>query len=97
MAQPAHAHGVSHSLVLSATVAGQEMVVFPANLWAGGLTVEGMFDEQEVTGDCFTEIVGLDEPFGRSLFGSGRPAKWEKVAPRKPRARAAPAPRSVAP
>jgi predicted secreted hydrolase len=67
------------SLALRATVEGQEMVVFPANLWAGGLEVEGVFDGVPVTGDCFTEVVGLDEPFGRSLLRSGRPKKWEKV------------------
>ena len=55
------------------------MVVFPANLWAGGLEVEGVFDDKPVTGDCFAEIVGLDEPFGRSLLSSGRPKKWEMV------------------
>ncbi len=60
----------------------QEMVVFPANLWAGGLTVEGVFDDQPVTGDCFTEMVGVDEPFGRSLLHTGRPRRWEMVQPR---------------
>ena len=70
------------SLALEAAVAGQEMVVFPVNLWAGGLTVEGVFDGQPVTGECFAEVVGLDEPFGRNLLRSGRPTKWEMVKPK---------------
>ncbi len=60
-------------LVLKAAVAGQEMVVFPANLWAGGVEVSGYFDGAEVTGDAFVELLGLDAPFGRSWFESGRP------------------------
>jgi len=60
-------------LELRAVVPGQEMVVFPANLWAGTLAVTGDFDGAAVTGDCFTEVVGLDEPFGRGLFRSGKP------------------------
>jgi predicted secreted hydrolase len=74
------------TLVLEAAVAGQEMVVFPANLWAGAMTVEGVFDGEPVTGDCFTEVVGLDTPFGRSLFASGRPAGGKtRAAPRRER------------
>ncbi len=60
-------------LVMDAVVPGQEMEVFPANLWAGALTVKGVFDDESVTGDCFAEVVGLDEPFGRALFRSGAP------------------------
>lgn len=60
-------------LILEAVVDGQEMVVFPANLWAGTLDVSGAWDGEAVTGDCFGEVVGLDEPFGRSLLRSGRP------------------------
>jgi len=61
------------SLLLKAVVPGQEMVGMPANMWAGALDVRGTFDGQEVTGDCFSEHLGLDVPFGRSLFQSGRP------------------------
>jgi predicted secreted hydrolase len=61
------------ALVLRAVAPAQEMVVFPANLWAGTLAVEGVFDGEPVTGDCFAEIVGLDEPFGRDLVRTGRP------------------------
>ena len=60
------------TLELTAVAGAQEMVVFPANLWAGALTVDGTFDDQPVTGDCFAEVVGLDEPFGRALVRSGR-------------------------
>lgn len=60
----------------------QEMVVFPANLWAGGMTVEGRFDGQRVWGDCFTEIVGIDKPFGRAFFQSGRPKNAREIEPR---------------
>lgn len=59
-------------LMLEAVAPAQEMVVFPANLWAGTLTVEGTFDGEPVTGDCFAELVGHDEPFGRALLRSGR-------------------------
>ena len=61
-------------LVLEAAVDGQEMVVFPANLWAGAMTVAGDFDGEPAVGDCFTEVVGLDEPFGRALLETGKPA-----------------------
>ncbi len=60
-------------LTLRAVIPNQEMVVFPANLWAGTLTVEGTFAGAEVQGDCFGEVVGLDEPFGRELVSTGRP------------------------
>lgn len=60
-------------IVLTAPVPGQEMVVFPANLWAGGLEVSGVFDGEDVTGDAFVELLGLDRPFGRAWFDSGRP------------------------
>ena len=63
------------TLTLRAFVDGQEAVVFPASLWAGGMQVSGMLDGRPVTGDCFTEVVGLDRPFGRSLLRSGNPAK----------------------
>lgn len=62
-------------LTLRAVVPDQEMVVFPANLWAGTLVAEGTFDGEAVTGDCFAEIVGRDEPFGRELLRSGRSAR----------------------
>src|SRR5512137_1853155 len=45
------------TLTLRAAVGAQEMVVFPANLWAGGLQVTGLFDGKRVTGDCFGEVV----------------------------------------
>jgi len=61
------------TLELTAVADAQEMVVFPANMWAGSLSVTGTFDDEPVTGDCFAEVVGLDEPFGRSLFRSGKP------------------------
>jgi predicted secreted hydrolase len=60
-------------LILDAVIPGQEMVVFPANLWAGTLDVQGVFDDELVTGSCFTEVVGLKQPFGRSLLRTGRP------------------------
>jgi len=60
-------------LVMDAVNPGQEMEVFPANLWAGALTVQGVFDDEAVSGDCFAEVVGIDEPFGRGLFRSGAP------------------------
>ena len=63
------------TVTLRAAVDAQEMVVFPANMWAGGMTVEGIFDGQRVTGDAFSEVVGLDRPFGRSLFRSGHPSR----------------------
>jgi predicted secreted hydrolase len=63
------------TLTLRAAVDAQEMVVFPANMWAGGMHVSGLFDGRRVTGDCFAEVVGLDRPFGRSLFRSGRPGR----------------------
>jgi predicted secreted hydrolase len=63
------------TLTLRAAVDAQEMIVFPANMWAGGLHVVGLFDGQRVTGDCFGEVVGLDQPFGRSLFRSGHPSR----------------------
>ena len=46
----------------------------PANLWAGSLSVEGTFDGADVTGDGFSEIAGMQQPFGRALFRSGRRA-----------------------
>jgi hypothetical protein len=61
------------ALSLKAVAPAQEMVVFPANLWAGTLDARGTFDGQEVTGNCFAEVVGLDEPFGRDLVRTGRP------------------------
>ncbi len=67
------------TLVLEAVVDGQEMVVFPANMWAGTLTVQGGFDGQAVTGDCFAEVVGFDQPFGRSLLESGRPKSENQI------------------
>ena len=66
------------TLVMEAVVDAQEMVVFPANMWAGTLTVEGVFDDEPVTGDCFCEVVGLDKPFGRSLLKSGRPKEKQR-------------------
>ena len=70
------------SLVLRTTAPAQEMVVFPANLWAGGLEVDGFFDGEPVTGDCFAEFVGFDTPFGRAFLKSGRPKKWKMVQPK---------------
>ncbi|MBI2374352.1 MAG: hypothetical protein HYV07_10195 [Deltaproteobacteria bacterium] len=61
------------TLSLSAAVPGQEMIVFPANLWAGAMNVTGVFDGERVGGDCFTEVVGFDEPFGRGFLASGKP------------------------
>ncbi len=61
------------TLELRTPVPGQEMVIFPANLWAGSMTVSGQFDDTAVTGDGFVEVMGLDRPFGRSLFRSGAP------------------------
>ncbi|MBI2896026.1 MAG: hypothetical protein HYY06_20880 [Deltaproteobacteria bacterium] len=61
------------ALSLRAVAPDQEMVVFPANLWAGTLDATGTFDGEAVTGSCFAEIVGLDEPFGRDLVRTGRP------------------------
>ncbi len=71
------------TLRLRAGVDAQEMVVFPANLWAGGMSVTGTFDGKRVSGDCFTEVVGLDVPFGRAFLHSGRPSKYQMVKPRK--------------
>jgi len=62
-------------LNLRASVPAQELVVFPANMWAGGLEVSGVFDGERARGDCFAEVVGLDRPFGRSLFRSGHPRR----------------------
>lgn len=64
-------------LTLHAVTAAQEMAVFPANLWAGTLVAEGTFDGEPVTGDCFAELAGHDEPFGRALLRSGRPRPEE--------------------
>jgi len=61
------------TLTLRAPVEAQEMAVFPANMWAGGLEVAGIFDGQRVSGDCFAEVMGLSRPFGRSLLRSGKP------------------------
>ena len=61
--------------VLQTPVPGQELMALPANLWAGALEVRGTIDGDEVTGDAFVELLGLDEPFGRSLFVSGRHAQ----------------------
>ncbi|MCC6999960.1 MAG: hypothetical protein IT370_35505 [Deltaproteobacteria bacterium] len=61
------------TLILRAPVPGQEMVVFPANLWAGSMEVSGDFDGAPALGDAFVEFLGLDTPFGRSLLHSGRP------------------------
>lgn len=68
---------------LQAVVGAQEMVVFPANLWAGTLVVRGELDGKQITGNTFTEVVGLDQPFGRALLRSGRPRNAPLVQPRE--------------
>lgn len=77
------------TLRLKAAVPDQEMVVFPANLWAGGLAVSGIFDGERVSGHCFAEVVGSDEPFGRTLIASGKPSE---LPPDKPGRSALPIP-----
>lgn len=72
------------TLELRAPVEDQELVVFPANLWAGALRVSGLFDGQSVGGDAFAEVVGLDAPFGRSLLSSGAPATRAPDRPGRP-------------
>ncbi|MBI4816116.1 MAG: c-type cytochrome [Deltaproteobacteria bacterium] len=63
------------TLTLNAHVPQQEMIVFPANIWAGSLEVTGSFDGARVEGDAFAEVVGLDAPFGRGLLRTGKPAE----------------------
>ncbi len=63
------------TLTLRAVENAQEMVVLPANLWAGTLAVTGAFDGEEITGSCFSELAGFQRPFGRALFHSGRPVE----------------------
>ncbi len=72
------------SLTLKASVPHQEMVVFPANLWAGTMEVTGAFDGERVGGNAFVEVVGIDEPFGRSLLASGKPEELPPDPPGRP-------------